>query len=563
MHEEWMKEVIRNMKRGGNKLKIFQNKIIKKILSIGFYVWIPVLIILASVIFPLSNWYKSNIKVSIDAAIFTLRSPLKGANNGITEKIIEAVIPAFIIAAVIIAIVIGLEFLLTRRRTDLLFIDFDAIIVKRRKMYRLIAFSMAFIYLIVSLVYSNFQIDYMSYVMMNLKSTRIYQKEYVDPKTVEITKDSGIEVASVDDQAGADAVEKANPTKNLIYIYVESFETTYASRKYGGCQSKDMNLIPNMEKVAKENTSFSTNNKLRGIMNTYGNGWTFGSIFSSTSGLPFRFPNVENSTNKLKKFASGVTTLGEILEKEGYYQEFMCGSDADFAGRKQYFKGHGNYKIFDVSTAKKKGLIPEDYLEGWGFEDEKLYQYAKDELTRISSKDKPFNFTMLTCDTHFPQGHRCELCGDKYLKKFNGSKEQSAYGNTADIVVCADKQLSDFIDWCKDQDFFKNTVIVIQGDHPRMDKYLVKYAKGNERTVYNCFINSSVEPVLGEKNRMLTIMDMFPTTLAAMGFKIKGDGLGLGTNAFSKQKTLAEKMGYDDFNAELEKYSQYYIDKFS
>ena len=58
-------------------------------------------------------------------------------------------------------------------------------------------------------------------------------------------------------------------------------------------------------------------------------------------------------------------------------------------------------------------------------------------------------------------------------------------------------------------------------------------------------------------------MDMFPTTLAAMGFKIKGDRLGLGTNAFSKEKTLAEKMGYDDFNAELEKYSQYYIDKFS
>ena len=35
------------------------------------------------------------------------------------------------------------------------------------------------------------------------------------------------------------------------------------------------------------------------------------------------------------------------------------------------------------------------------------------------------------------------------------------------------------------------------------------------------------------KNRQFTHMDMYPTTLAAMGFNIEGNKLALGTNLFS------------------------------
>ena len=50
---------------------------------------------------------------------------------------------------------------------------------------------------------------------------------------------------------------------------------------------------------------------------------------------------------------------------------------------------------------KEKGLIPKDYNVWWGFEDDKLYEYVKDELTRLHKEGKPFNFTMETADTHF------------------------------------------------------------------------------------------------------------------------------------------------------------------
>ena len=57
-------------------------------------------------------------------------------------------------------------------------------------------------------------------------------------------------------------------------------------------------------------------------------------------------------------------------------------------------------------------------------------------------------------------------------------------------------------------------------------------------------------------------MDMFPTTLAAIGCEIEGNRLGLGTNLFSGEKTLTEKYGYDNLNAELSKKSEFYNTRF-
>ena len=57
-------------------------------------------------------------------------------------------------------------------------------------------------------------------------------------------------------------------------------------------------------------------------------------------------------------------------------------------------------------------------------------------------------------------------------------------------------------------------------------------------------------------------MDLFPTTLAALGCEIEGDRLGLGTNLFSGKKTLAEEMGYDRFDRDISQKSEYYAEEF-
>ena len=80
-----------------------------------------------------------------------------------------------------------------------------------------------------------------------------------------------------------------------------------------------------------------------------------------------------------------------------------------------------------------------------------------------------------------------------------------------------------------------------------------------DRQVYNCIINPAVEnPKMFEKNRIFTTLDMFPTTLAAMGVTFEGERLGLGTNLFSGVPTLAEEMGLETLTEQVSRHSNYY-----
>ncbi len=145
-------------------------------------------------------------------------------------------------------------------------------------------------------------------------------------------------------------------------------------------------------------------------------------------------------------------------------------------------------------------------------------------------------------------GYICENCQDIYPDQL------------ANILQCADSQIYNFIKWCKEQDFYEDTVIIVTGDHLRMDTSLIP--DGAERRLYNCFINSAIEPEGTTQNRNYTSLDLFPTTLAAMGFEIEGNRLGLGTNLFSAEKTLSEKIGFETLNTEVAKYSKFYKENF-
>ena len=101
---------------------------------------------------------------------------------------------------------------------------------------------------------------------------------------------------------------------------------------------------------------------------------------------------------------------------------------------------------------------------------------------------------------------------------------------------------------------------MLVGDHPTLaQQYVNDVPSDYQRTTYNCFINSKVTTDQ-IKNRQFTHMDMYPTTLAAMGFNIEGNKLALGTNLFSELPTIIEKYGQDYINEEVQKSSEY-LDK--
>ena len=103
--------------------------------------------------------------------------------------------------------------------------------------------------------------------------------------------------------------------------------------------------------------------------------------------------------------------------------------------------------------------------------------------------------------------------------------------------------------------------MVIVGDHPTMDtKYtdnLPHAGKGYNRKSYCAIVNSAV-PYELPYERQFTSMDMYPTTLAAMGFTIDGNRLGIGVNLFSSEPTMLEKYGRDKLDDLLEERSDFY-----
>ena len=304
--------------------------------------------------------------------------------------------------------------------------------------------------------------------------------------------------------------------------------------------------IPELESLADNNLNFSHKAGLGGALSYPGTTWTAAAMVAQTSGVPVKISLEADAYGADNSFLPGATSVGQILEEQGYTQVLLLGSDAEFHGREAYFTEHGNYEILDTRALKEADRLPEDYEAWWGFEDEKLFSYAREELTRLEEEGAPFNFTMLTADTHFPDGCSCRLCRDEYDTQY------------ANVLACSSRQVAEFVTWIQEQPFYENTTIVISGDHLTMDAgFMEDIDPDYTRTVYNCIIHAAAEPSK-EKSRQFGTFDLFPTTLAALGAEIDGDRLALGTNLFSDKETLTEQFGYEYLTEELQKQSEFY-----
>lgn len=387
---------------------------------------------------------------------------------------------------------------------------------------------------IISLTFAANNINIGGFYRYFTASSTFIEDNYVSPKTTKLTF--------------------PKKKRNLIYIYVESLESTSIDKKDGGQMTT--NLLPQLTELAKTGIHFSdTSKEFGGARQFNGTGWTVAGMVAQTSGLPLKVPVQGNdyANNKEDKFLPGATTLNDILAKNGYQQTILMGSDATFGGRRSYFTQHGKVTIDDYLQAKKDKRIPKDYRVWWGYEDSKLFDYAKEDLTKLASKNQPFNFTMLTANTHHIGG---------YPDKGMPQKYDNQYSN---VINFTDTQLVTFVTWLKQQPFYDNTTVIIHGDHLSMDANYYKEmgVKDSKRRTFNLILNAPVDDAtIKTKNRMFGTYDMFPTTLSALGVKIDGNRLGMGTNLLSSKKTIAEQYGFKYVNDEFAQSSKFYNDTF-
>lgn len=338
--------------------------------------------------------------------------------------------------------------------------------------------------------------------------------------------------------------------RNLIYIFLESMEVTYADEENGG--AFEINYIPELTELAQTYEDFSGSElSLNGGYDMPFTTWTIAAMFAHTSGLPLKLPMDGNSMTTQDDFLPEVISLGDILEKEGYNQTLIVGSDATFGGRRMYFSEHGNFNIVDLPYNIEIGRLPEGYSEWWGYRDELLFEYAKEEVLTLAAQDEPFNLTMLTVDTHFEDGYACGLCGTEYGENTGGD------GQYANVMACSSCQVNAFVEWLEQQTFYENTTIVLVGDHHTMDNtFCLDIDEEYVRKVYTAYINAAVTPEDPMMRREYTTFDYFPTTLASLGVTIEGNRLGLGTNLFSTEPTLLEIYGMEEMKTGINSKSE-------
>ena len=467
--------------------------------------------------FPLSN---------IEAVLFTL---FAGSKEGAEEFVIssfiaKAVLPSIKIFAAILTMQLVVSVILKKKNIALYFAfgKIKGMIVGPTTIDYIRQVQK--ITLIILIVYCGI----LSVVLPGIVMSTPFKALFQQPVDSELYKNHYI-------SSDIEQINYANNAKNLIVILLESMETNF------------IDYTPEIQKMEYDNTNIAP-----GGVRVAGTSWTIAAITAKLCGIPLNMPmGINEYQGKLPTYLPGARCLMDLLENKGFNQVFIQGSSGNFTQIREFVKNHGHIELHDLEHYKSIDKIPEDYSVFWGIEDRKLYQYAKEELDSLSKFGQPFALYLTTMDTHQPEGYVDGECN----KEFENIEEKYPKA-----LRCASKQLSDFISWAKTQPWYENTVISVMGDHtqPRLS---VKAGVSKSDSLYwtNFIVNSAINTPV--QKRQYTSLDMFPTLLEAMGFKLERRGIALGRSLFSDSLTMLEIYGRRTLDSLLRERSIQY-DKF-
>jgi hypothetical protein len=291
----------------------------------------------------------------------------------------------------------------------------------------------------------------------------------------------------------------AAPGKNVVWIYLESLERIYWSPKvFPG-------LTPNLDRLRGEGLDFS------GFQTFSGASYTIAGMFASQCGAPlFTSPFagldvIAGNDTDTSSFHPKIVCFGDVLHEAGYTQVYLGGAPISFSNKGLFYRLHGFNEALGLRQleAGADGKLAES---GWGLYDSVLFPLALRHYERLEAARKPFNLSMITLDTHPPDGRPSPGC-PRYTRSDNSMLQ---------AVHCTDYLVGKFVDALSKLPNWKNTVVVIMSDHLMMRNdaeplYPETYQRRPSLLVLNA--GTGVRPV-----RMYH-MDVAPTLLNLMGVR--------------------------------------------
>ncbi|MFL6657642.1 MAG: sulfatase-like hydrolase/transferase [Massilia sp.] len=276
--------------------------------------------------------------------------------------------------------------------------------------------------------------------------------------------------------------------KNLILVYVESLEQAYTQTPLFG---RDL-LAPLKRSDAVGFSRFDQ---------APGTGWTIAGMVGTQCGIPLKRVSVfdENTQGEvLTSFLPNAVCLSDLLAQRGYRNVFMGGGSTAFAGKDKFLHDHHYQEAYGKEDWLGAG-VQEGAMNAWGLYDGDLFARAKTRLRALHASHQRFNLTILTVNTHEPEGHLSQRCGEQGYAGFEG------------VVQCTASDLGQFLDFVKTSGYLADTNVVVMGDHlARKNPVYDKLSEVPERTIFNLFVSSD----LPRKNTdQIVHFDMLPTIL--------------------------------------------------
>ena len=322
---------------------------------------------------------------------------------------------------------------------------------------------------------------------------------------------------------------------NLVYIFAESFETTYFD------ETLFPSLVTQLRQLKEQSTYFTD------IRQVKGTGWTIAGATAVICGLPLVTPSSSsktsqgNSMSKMDSFYSGATCMSDLLQKEGYKMVSRRGASLKFAGTDKLYRTH-HFEDIKGLDELKPSLKNSSYLTSWGLYDDTLFDIAFNDFKKLSTSKRKFAMFVSTMDMHHPTGHVSKSCVNHSY--------QDGSNSMLNAVYCSDELLGKFIKTIQDSPYGKNTVIVVASDHLAMHNLAIDTLNKGERRDQLMILDPRTKEGKSVA-KMGSTLDIGTTLLPFLGYKAE---LGLSRNLLSDEKSLIEV--FDDFDEQLDAWTK-------
>ncbi len=247
---------------------------------------------------------------------------------------------------------------------------------------------------------------------------------------------------------------RAFPGKNLVLVYLESIENSYLD------ETQFPGLMPNTRALMKEAVVFEN------IHQSTNAGFTIGGLFASQAGydltdLQFSMGFINNGINPA--IGNRLCSLPGVMKKAGYFLSFMKSATLNFAGARVIFTEFGYDELWAAEEQPQEIRGRYGFSGAWGgCRDSMLLRIGIEKFRELSKRNQPFLLTLLTVDSHGPDGV-IEPRGSRYTH----------YGEEPSQLLTAihrtDQALGKFVEQLKRHPAWKNTILFVVSDHLAMN----------------------------------------------------------------------------------------------